>query len=112
MKPDNICIGAGKTLKTFYLIDFGLSKRYVDPQSGKHIAAKEGKGIIGTAAYLSKNAGNCFEHARRDDMESLGYILIYFMRGGKLPWSIYKMPEPPGVFPEDSKREYVENLQF
>ena len=101
MKPDNICIGAGKADNKFHLIDFGLSKRFIDPQTGRHIKNKQGKGIIGTTEFLSMNAGNCQEHSRRDDMESLGYVLIYFMKNGELPWSVIKHPEPPMLYPDD-----------
>ena len=55
MKPENILIGQGKKAGTFYLIDFGLTKRYLCPKSGGHIPFKENKGMIGTAKYLSLN---------------------------------------------------------
>ena len=53
MKPENILIGQGKKSSTFYLIDFGLTKRYLCPKTGVHIPFKEQKGIIGTTKYLS-----------------------------------------------------------
>jgi serine/threonine protein kinase len=112
MKPDNICVGNGKNASKFHLIDFGLSKRYIDPKLGKHVSEKKDKGVIGTTTYLSMNAGNGCEHSRRDDLESLGYILISFMRDGKLPWSIYDHPEPPFLYPDDPQKEYMAKVEF
>ena len=76
----------------FYLIDFGLAKRFLCPKTGSHILFKENKGIIGTARYLSLNGHKGNEHSRKDDLEALGIILIYFLRNGNLPWDI-PMPE-------------------
>jgi len=53
IKPDNILTGRGKRESTFYLIDFGLSKRYMCPRTGQHIPRKEKKGVIGTPEFLS-----------------------------------------------------------
>ena len=110
MKPDNIIVGSGKNSNKFYLIDFGLSKRYIDPKTGKHIKDKTGKGIIGTTQFLSLNANGGHEHSRKDDLESLGYILVHFMKGGNLPWSDVPLPEPPGLYAHDLDKEYFERL--
>jgi serine/threonine protein kinase len=88
MKPENILIGTGKRSDLLYLIDFGLSKRYICPRTGDHIGFKVKKGMTGTAEYLSVSAHGGGEHSPRDDMESLGYILVWFFHKGKLPWSI------------------------
>lgn len=88
MKPENILIGQGKKSNTFYLIDFGLVKRFLCPKTGKHIPFKEDKGMIGTAKFLSLNGHKGNEHSRRDDCEALGIILLYFLRRGDLPWNI------------------------
>jgi len=88
MKPENFLIGVGKKKDLIYLIDYGLSKRYICPRSGEHIKMKRKKGMVGTAEFLSVKAHAAREHSRRDDLESLGYILIWFLNGGKLPWSL------------------------
>jgi len=68
-----------------YLVDFGLAKRYLDKSTGKHIQYTNENHLIGTATYASINAHLGAEQSRRDDIESLGYILVYFMKG-TLPW--------------------------
>jgi len=55
LKPENILIGSGKKDKTFYLVDFGLSKRFICPKSGCHVDHKPKKGMIGTAEFVSIN---------------------------------------------------------
>lgn len=84
VKPDNFLIGHKKS-STIYLIDFGLSKRFRNPKTGQHIPWKEGKNLTGTARYASLSTHLGYEQARRDDLEGLGYVLIYFLKG-KLPW--------------------------
>ena len=87
MKPDNILIGKGKKEHTIYLIDFGLSKRWQCPRTGNHIISKTGKGVIGTAEFLSLHGQSGGEQSRKDDMIALGYVLVWLLRKGKLPWS-------------------------
>ncbi len=67
------------------MIDYGLSKRYRDEHTRIHISYKENKSLTGTARYASRNAHNGLEQSRRDDLESIGYVLIYLMKGN-LPW--------------------------
>lgn len=85
IKPDNFLMGIGKKSRITHLIDFGLAKRFRDPRSGLHIPYREGKNLTGTARFASVNTHLGIEQSRRDDLESLGYILIYFARGA-LPW--------------------------
>jgi len=84
LKPDNFTIGLGSGSNLVYLIDFGLAKRFCDSK-GKHNPICQRKSLTGTARYASVNAHKGLEQSRRDDMEALGYILLYFSRG-VLPW--------------------------
>ena len=84
IKPDNFMIGRDNTRDTLYLIDFGLAKRYI-LSNGQHIPYKTGKSMTGTARYCSIYTHQGIEQSRRDDLESIGYVLLFFLRGN-LPW--------------------------
>lgn len=84
IKPDNFVMGLGENSNKIYVIDFGLSKKYYDPKKG-HIPKVDGKSLTGTARYASVRALRGVEQSRRDDLESLGYVWLYLMRGS-LPW--------------------------
>lgn len=84
IKPDNMLMGAHDT-STVYLVDFGLAKRFRDHVTKQHLPYREGKQLTGTARYASVRTHLGVEQSRRDDLESLGYVLVYLFKGS-LPW--------------------------
>lgn len=63
----------------------GLTKRYISSKTGLHITHKFGRSLTGTARYTSINSHNGEELSRRDDLEAIGYMIVYFIKG-ELPW--------------------------
>jgi serine/threonine protein kinase len=85
LKPSNFLIKNNKdNLTEVYLIDYGLAKCFIDDKQ-RHYGLKTNETIIGTHRYMSVNTHQGFSQSRRDDLESLGYILM-FLYHGKLPW--------------------------
>jgi serine/threonine protein kinase len=100
IKPENFLVGNPDT-SLIYIIDFGLCKKYRSSRTGKHIIFSKCKKFIGTLEYSSINSMKGLEMTRRDDMESIGYMLIHLIKG-TLPWIIpEKIP-----FPEKYEKVY------
>ena len=131
IKPENFVIGLNDKSNLVYLIDYGLSKRYKDKNSGQHIPYRENKQLVGTVRYASVNAHLGIEQSRRDDLEGIGYVLVYFYLG-RLPWqnktdkgkpltqkiTEKKLTTPPELLCKKMPREfsyyfhYCKNLKF
>jgi len=83
IKPENFLFGRGDDTR-LYLIDFGLAKQYMSI-GGEHILYRSDKNLIGTVRYASVNSHDNKELSRRDDIESIGYLILYLIMR-KLPW--------------------------
>ena len=85
IKPDNFVMGLNDLSQYVYIIDFGLAKKYRSSRTLEQFPFVNRRKITGTARYASINALRGYEQSRRDDLEAIGYVLIYFLKG-KLPW--------------------------
>jgi casein kinase 1 len=118
-------MGLSKKANAVHVIDFGLAKKYRDPKTHAHIPYRENKSLTGTARYASVNTHLGVEQSRRDDLESLGYVLLYFLRGA-LPWqglkaatkkqkyekiAEKKMATPPELLCKGFPNEFVRYFQ-
>ena len=110
IKPDNFLVGRGNKNTTIYAIDFGLVKKYKDPKTGLHIAYRDGKNLTGIARYASINTHLGMEQSRRDDIEALGYMLLYFLKGG-LPWQGMVLKDPHRKYDKIKQLKYDIKLE-
>ena len=125
IKPDNFLIGLNDP-NIIYLIDFGLSKKYRSSTTGNHIKNSKLKKFVGSLRYASINALKLREQSRRDDLESIGYMLIYLIKG-KLPWdsikvdnkrssylklSLYKKNLEPEILCRNLPKEFAEYIRY
>ena len=84
IKPENFCVGGDTEPDKLYIVDFGLSKCYRN-HDGSHIPCRTGKTLTGTPRYASINCHEGIEQSRRDDLESLMFMLLFLLKG-RLPW--------------------------
>ena len=97
IKPENFLFGTGHHENELFLIDFGLSKRYRDEETHVHLPFAIHKSLTGTPRYATIGAHCGLEPSRKDDLESIGYILVYLLKGS-LPWQ--------GIHCADAKMKY------
>ena len=124
LKPENMLIGSRENKDYVYLIDFDLAKNFII--EGNHISYGKNGDILGNRIFISLNIHNKIEVTRRDDIESLGYNLVYFMKG-RLPWNVcyntndikekktnISLGELCGGLPEEFKEfiKYARDMQF
>ncbi|ONK66589.1 uncharacterized protein A4U43_C06F9930 [Asparagus officinalis] len=110
IKPDNFLMGLGRRANQVYVIDFGLAKKYRDTSTHQHIPYRENKNLTGTARYASVNTHLGIEQSRRDDLESLGYVLMYFLRGS-LPWQGLKAGTKKQKYEKISERKVSTSIE-
>ncbi|KAI0640471.1 kinase-like domain-containing protein [Trametes meyenii] len=105
IKPRNMVMGLhGDSMARVHFIDFGLARSFIDPENDRHISFATTRPWVGTRDFVSVNAHHHKECSRRDDLESLGYSLLFFLNGG-LPWRDVVAPD------EDTKEEYVVKMK-
>ncbi|CAF0743206.1 unnamed protein product [Adineta ricciae] len=110
LKPDNFLMGVFSWSHRLYLIDFGLSKRYIDAKTRRHITYREGKGLTGTPRYASINSHLGKEQSRRDDLEAIGYVLVYLYEG-RLPWQGLKAAAKSAKYEKICERKLHTSLE-
>ena len=109
IKPENFLLGLNNYSKQIYIIDFGFCKSFMN--GNNHIPIKKTNNLIGSLSYASINSHKCIELSRRDDLESLGYMLIYFFNG-KLEWQelqLFESREKENKIIEQLKTNIIES---
>jgi casein kinase 1 len=109
IKPDNFLMGLGRRANQVYVIDFGLAKKYRD-SNHQHIPYRENKNLTGTARYASMNTHLGIEQSRRDDLESLGFVLMYFLKGS-LPWQGLKAGNKKQKYEKISEKKVSTSIE-
>ena len=111
IKPDNFLVGrpGHEDANKIHLIDFGMAKQYRDPKTKQHIPYREKKSLSGTARYMSINTHLGREQSRRDDMEALGHVFFYFLRG-QLPWQGLKAPNNKQKYEKIGEKKRTTNV--
>ena len=106
IKPDNYVMGLNDMNAVLYLLDFGLAKKYRSSKTLEQYPYIKKKKLTGTARYASIHALEEMEQSRRDDLESTGYVLMYFLRGN-LPWQGLKLKTKDNRYQKilDKKKE-------
>ena len=92
IKPDNFAMGINENENKVFLLDFGLAKKFIKKNKNLQTIVRNHKHITGSARYCSINTHEGKEQSRSDDLESIGYILIYFLKG-ILPWQGEKITD-------------------
>ncbi|CAN8257607.1 unnamed protein product [Cochlearia groenlandica] len=110
VKPDNFLMGLGRRANQVCIIDFGLAKKYRDSSTHRHIPYRENKSLTGTPRYASLNTHLGIEQSRRDDLESLGYILMYFLMG-ILPWQGLKAGNKKQKYDKISEKKVSTSIE-
>jgi serine/threonine protein kinase len=110
IKPENFVFGRGPRRNVLHLIDFGLSTRYCDSNTRSHVPYREHGAVVGTARYLSLNGHLGIEETRRDDLESVAYVLLFLLKG-VLPWQRVNAPTAADKYAEIAKLKMATPLQ-
>ena len=105
IKPENFLFAPGTERCTIYLVDFGLSCSYIDSMTKQHVRFSDKHHLVGTARYASVNTLFGYAQSRRDDLESIIYVMIYLLNG-RLPWQGLR------AMSEKDKREKIRDLKL